>query len=290
MEFILSISKNFAKQNKDSIRITDKEIKSLDDKSLLENSSGFLKLQSIINRFASYQFNQRSEETKKNYYTLCFEYNFFFISVLDSIFTTSGSLKIQDDNINNYLKCVDFLKFVDKTNSEKLDYIDSLAHFFRHINQFQEFLDLVGQEKIRSLFDEDDKEKKLFDLIILQLIYWCKDFNVAEEISKIYSKGELVKLDFENRVEKLSYIKALNVMTCEGESLFSIKDRIDRWYLNATIGDDLFRLGLVETASSLIKFEPEKSFIEYDILYESGKLNINEVDKYIAKLYNKESR
>jgi len=281
--------KKFAKQKKDSTRITDKEIKALDDKSLLENSGGFLKLQSIINRFSSYQFSQRLEEEKQKYYTLCFEYNFFFLNVLDQIFTTSDSLQIHDDNINNYLKCIDFIEFVSKPNSEKLDYIDSLAHFFRHINQYEKFLEIVGQNKIRTLFSEDEKEEKLYKLIILQLIYWCKDFNVVNKIIETYSKEELVNLDFDNKIERLSYVKILNILTCEGESLFSIKDRIDRWYLKATIIDDLFRVGLLSVASDLIKFEPDKTFIEYDILFESEKLDLEDLDKYISKLYDKES-
>lgn len=281
--------KKFAKQNKESTRITDKEIKALDDKSLLENSGGFLKLQSIINRFASYQFNQRLEDDKKKFYTLCFDYNFFFLNVLDQILTTSDSLQIHDDNINNYLKCIDFIGFVDKSNYDKLDFIDSLAHFFRHINQYEEFLEVVGQDKIRNLFNKDVKEKKLYELIILQLIYWCKDFNVVNKIRETYSREELVSLDFDNKVEKLSYVKVLNVLTCEGESLFSIKDRIDRWYLKATLIDDLFRIGLLKVASDLVKYEPDKTFIEYDILFECGKLDSDDLDKYISKLYDKES-
>ena len=281
--------KKFAKQNKDSIKITDKEIKSLDDKSLLENSRGFLKLQSIINRFSSFQFKQRSEETRIKYYTLCFDYNFFFLNVMDEIFSTSNSIQIHEDNINNYLKCIDFIEFVDKPNSEKLDYIDSLALFFRHINQYHEFLEIVGQEKIRNLFIEDEKEKKLFNLIILQLIYWCKDFSVVDNIRETYSRNELINLDFNNKIEKLSYFKILNVLTCEGESLFSIKDTIDRWFLDNSIVDDIYRIGLIEIASNLVKFESEKTFIEYDILYESGQLDSNSLDEYISKLHDKES-
>ncbi|PCE63774.1 SIR2 family protein [Sediminicola luteus] len=281
--------KKFAKQKKDATKITDKEIKALDDKSLLENSRGFLKLQSILNRFSSYQFDRRLEKDKKKYYTLCFEYNSFFLNVLDQILTTSDSLQIHDDNINNYLKCIDFIEFVDKPNSEKLDYIDSLAYFFRHINQFEEFLEIIGQDKIERLFNRNEKEAKLYRLIILQLIYWCKDFSVVDEILEIYNKEELINLNFNDKIERLSYVKVLNILTCEGESLFSLKDRIDRWYLKNTIIDDLFRVGLVSVALDLVEYEPDKTFIEYDILLETGKLNLADLENYISKLYDKES-
>jgi len=281
--------KKFAKQNKNSLRVTDREIKSLDDKSLLENSSGFLKLQSIINRFSSHQFNLRSEEVKNKYYTLCFDYNFFFITFLEQYIKTSDSLRIQDDNVNNYLICIDFLEYVDMSNSVKLDFIDSLALFFRRINQYKEFLDRIAQDKISKLFDENENEKKLLKLIIFQLIYWSKDFNIVGQIKEVYSKNEIGKLDFKNKVEKLSYRKMLNVLTCEGESLFSIKDKIERWDLKTSLIDDLFRIGFIKLASTLVIYEPEITFIEFDILYENDELKIKDLEKYLSKLYKKES-
>lgn len=280
--------KAFAKQNKDSaIKVTDKEIRSLENKSLLENSSGFLKLQSIVNRFSSYQFNLRTEEVKKNYYTLCFQYNYFFIKFLNGYLKTSESLPIQDDSINNYLKCIEYIKLVDKPNEDKLDYIDYVSVFFRNINQHKNFLELVNDEKIVEQFNK--KEKDFLKLICYTLIYWCENFEIISSIRKIYSEDDINKLDLKNKIDKLIYGKYFTVITCEGDNLVYLKDRIERWYISASIIDDLFRLGLINLASTLVKYEKDITFIEFDILYENGKLKIKELDTYISKLYKKES-
>jgi hypothetical protein len=62
--------------------ITDKIIKSLEDKSMLENNSGQIKLQSIVGKFAEVQLHQRDNYTR--YYQRAFEYN---LSLADALAT-----------------------------------------------------------------------------------------------------------------------------------------------------------------------------------------------------------
>ena len=282
--------KKFAKQNERSkTKVTDKEIKSLDDKSLLENSSGFLKLQSIVNRFSAHQFGLRSDDIKKSYYSLCFEYNYFFITFIQSVMKTSDSLPMQDDNINNYLKCLEFLKYIENSNEDKIDYIDSLALFFRNINQHKEFISIISKDNFYSQFQENTNENKLLKMIILKLIYWCQDFDVVDEIREIFNDTELKNLDVGKKLDKLIYVNLFNTLTCEGESLKFVEDRINRWYLKQSIVEDLFRIGLINLSSSLIKYQDEITFIDFDILSETGKLKPKELDDYISNLYQKET-
>jgi hypothetical protein len=283
--------KKFSKENKNSNnRITDREIKSLDDKSLLESSSGFLKLQSIVNRFSTHQFNNRSESIKKNYFTLCFEYNDFFINFLQKILKTSESLPIQDDNINNYLKCIDFMEYIDKTNLDKLDFVNSLSIFFRNINQHKEFLEKIQKDSFKKLFNENNSEKNLLKIIELQIIYWCIDFDYAiNNLRKLFTNEDIQKLNFNNKVDKSSFVKIFNLLTCEGESKNFITELINRWELKINIIDDLFRLGFINISNDLVKYETDFTFGEYDILLENNKLNVEELDIYISSLYKKET-
>jgi len=121
--------KLFSKQNSSKTGISDREIISLNNKSLLENSNGFLKLQSIINRFSDFHFKKRDPEVLTSYYTACYAFNQFFLNLFGSSrhFKNSSGLILHDQNLNNYLKCVDFIELVDVSKSEKLDFIDDVS-------------------------------------------------------------------------------------------------------------------------------------------------------------------
>lgn len=281
--------KKFAKQNKTSpIKITDKEIKSLNDKSLLENSSGFLKLQSIVNRFSNHQFNLKDKEVKRSFYTLCFEYNYFFIDFLQNYLKISDSLQAQDDNINNYLRCIDFIEFIDKDDEDKLDYIDCLANFFRNINQHTEFT--IKLNKIEHLFNENENGVKLIKLIKLHLLFWCKRFNgVANEVNGLITKQEIGLLDIENKVEKMIYSKAMSIHTCEGDSLFLVEDYIRRKYFQPNIVNEIYRVGFKKIALELIEYESDPDFGDYEIMLANDRLIEEDLNNYQKRLYKKET-
>lgn len=285
--------KKFAKQNKDSfVRITDREIKSLDDKSLLENSSGFLKLQSIINRFSNHQFIQRSELDKTKYYTLCFEYNSFVVNFLDYALDFSQSLKIHDDNINNYLECLKVLKFVDKDNLEKLKFISSISKLFIQINQYEEFINKISTLEFKSVFIER-KELNFLEVIKLRTIFWCKDFKFAsDKIREKFNQVEMSNLNMDIEIDRMIYNKIQNIKTLEGESLSYLVDVIDRWHLETTILYALFKVGLIKLAYSLLQHynnKGDESFGDYEIMLANDSISINDLNNYIKQLYKKET-
>ncbi|GGG45479.1 hypothetical protein GCM10011414_13790 [Croceivirga lutea] len=281
--------KKFAKQNKTSpIKITDKEIKSLNDKSLLENSSGFLKLQSIVNRFSNHQFNLKDKVVKRSFYTLCFEYNYFFIDFLQNYLKISDSLQAQDDNINNYLRCIDYMEFINKKDEEKLDYIDCLANFFRNINQHTEFT--IKLNKIEHLFSENENGVKLIKLIKLHLLFWCKRFSgVSNEVKGLITKQEIQLLDLEDKVEKMIYGKAMSINTCEGDSLFLVEDYIKRKYLQPNIINEIYRVGFKKIALELIEYESDPDFGNYEIMLANDCLSEDDLVNYLKRLYKKET-
>jgi hypothetical protein len=281
--------KKFVKQNKkSSIRITDREIKSLNDKSLLENSSGFLKLQSIVNRFSHHQFNLKDDKVKRSFYTLSFEYNYFFIDFLQKALKSSDSLRPQDDNINNYLRCIDFMEFIDKEDEEKLDYIDCLANFFRNINQHEEFTKKL--DKIEHLFKENENGVKLIKLIKLHLFFWCEKFTgVSNKVNELISKKEITLLNIDNKVEKMMFHKSMNIHTCEGGSLFLVEDTIKRNYHHPNITNELYRIGYKKLALELIEYEQDPDFGDFEIKFANGCLTENELESYLKRLYKKET-
>ncbi|RAW14504.1 hypothetical protein DC345_16285 [Paenibacillus taichungensis] len=197
--------KNFFSQSdykRDSKKVTDREITSLENKSLIEINRGFIKLQSIIGRFAEHQFVKRSEEEKVDFYKRAFYYMNFLGKMLYKMYHADRTLglKIFDQNVENFIKSYSYITAFDDDQDEKIQFIVITYQMFDLIHQTQQFSDKI--EKIKHHFDVA-KSNVLFEVIVANAKYNEGDFEEGyNRLKKSVSIEEMYKLDHTVELEK----------------------------------------------------------------------------------------
>ncbi|MBC7862965.1 MAG: hypothetical protein IAF38_08310 [Bacteroidia bacterium] len=268
----------------------------MDEKSLLENSNGFLKLQSIINRFSGFQFEKREPLVKRKYYTACFGYNKFFSDLFSSgkHFKSSSGLILHDQNLNNYLKCIESIHFVDETAESIIDFIDDVAGIFRNINKYKDITKVIIDKK--DFFKTNPKHGLVLELININLVYWTSEFVGPLALMKERVPIEDISKYLKNKneesysiIDDIVFRKAASMYDCEGLTLqvvnSTLSNGITRFYLDA----DLFKLGFIKLAQDLERSDFDKHFFNYAIQLANGTLDESKLENYIGKLFKKET-
>ena len=188
-----------SEQNKSGLphksMITDKIIKSLENKSMLENNSGQIKLQSIVGKFAEVQLHQRDNLTR--YYQNAFEYNLSLANALVKHLkeNKSHALKIFNSQQGNFLKSISYCNQVAIDTSELLDFLDDLATLFIDICSLKGF---IRELSILSK-DFDNMDRRCVDSILLRARYFDGDFkNAFDELKQLAPLESLASLDRSN--------------------------------------------------------------------------------------------
>lgn len=282
--------KTFVSQSKKSkISIGEKEIKSLDNKSLLENTNAFLKLQSIISRFADYQFSLKSESIKKEYYTIAYDYNNFLINILSSSKINQNiALRILDENTSNYLKIVDNLEFVEIDKSDKLIFVNDVIDIFRYTNQQNEIL--KREKRLYEYFGDVEHSDLFLKTTFHFLDYWTNNFEKPfAEISKLIPISVIDEYSSDDKVLKTTYLNALSIYGNEGFQQEIVNIRLNNTNWTYSISDFLFQLGYVNETFNL----KDKKKLSELFLFENKiirkKLTETEIDKYILTIHPKDT-
>jgi hypothetical protein len=281
--------KTFFKSSKSNERIIgDKEIKLLDDKSLLENVNGFLKLQSIISRFSDYKFKTRSPEIRLEYHQLAYAFNKFFVGLMFSKkIGNSLGLKILDFNTNNYLKCLEYMSLLELPGDERLKFIAKVSMIFRDTNQPSDFINFIKN----SNFNLDSKLNEILEIIIQNLIYWTKDFDKPlKYIKDNFPFNSLESLNEADSLDAIKIARIFPVYKAEGYDFEVLKLYIKIPLLEYNMADLYFKLGYLQEAYLLVpQKQSDKDYFDYEIELSNGLLELNEVNKYLQSLYKKES-
>lgn len=276
-------------QKKTKYRIDDKEIKSLDNKSLLENRNNHLRLQSIISRFAEHQFNKREHEIKVELFTLAFEYNKFILSFLssDRYFKSDSSLRLLDQHSNNLLKVIEFIELSDTDKVDKIDFIDDASDVFIYTNQPDQFLKVVKSKK--EYFSDIDNAPLLIDLLEIHTLYWSRKFeSTFSRLQKIFPFDRLNTLNLNNKIERSLFFNSLPVYECEGYSYEIIELLIAKDFYNVKIEHKLFKLGYIEESYKLIHdLSLEEDFSTLEIKNVSEDVDAKYIQEYVNSLYKK---
>lgn len=270
-------------------QIRDAELKALGNKSLVDFVNGEIKLQSIIRRFAEYQFNQRVEDDKLLFYKEAYNYNSFVLSIINDINDNNSMLSYElfDNQCNNFFKSITYISKFDDfkiTKMDRLRYINSLIYYsdatyglYRLLNELRE---------LKEYFDSPQDENLLFEVIKICADYRLGNFDVAfKELKKTISFNEL-----ENVLDKKSLFttiisNALCTYFFEGAAFefckWLIQNKIISPHYNATA----YELGKY---SKIIDHNNEKDFWDFEIEFNSGILNEEELTNYINNIYAKD--
>lgn len=261
--------------------ITDKVIKSLENKSMLENNSGQIKLQSIIGKFAELQLHQRDNLTR--YYQNAFEYNWSLVNTLamQRFENTNNTLKIFNSQQGNFLKSISYSSKIEIDISKLLDFFNILGDLFINICSLKKF---IHELSIRSN-DFDNLDRHCINLILLHARYFNGDFkNAFDELKQLAPLESLASLDRTINNGRILANKAINIYDMEGEALYAAKYAVE----NDIFWDDfpafLLYLGVFHQQLAEIFLN---DFASLEVRANLDLLPNKEIDGYSTKLYDK---
>ncbi|MCE3201656.1 SIR2 family protein [Paenibacillus sonchi] len=273
-----------------NVRIADKEITSLENKSLIEISGGFLKLQSIIGRFADHQFSKRSEEEKMRYYQTAIEFTYFFEDILWSIHRKNelDALRIFDKNFNNFMKSLTYIEKFDGSKEEKLQYLISLSQLCSMIEQ-QNML-YTKFDELKDHFSDLKNGVLALETTLLELQYYEGEFERSYyNISKLLPLNEINKIDNTTDIGRYILKAACTIYSFKnGKDILMYYLQNKYYFGRMRFSYILYILG---EYNSYQLFDQKIDYFNMDILYNLGDCEgdlYNKLKEYISGLYKKQ--
>ncbi|WP_039990979.1 hypothetical protein, partial [Vibrio azureus] len=210
--------------------ITDNSIKTLSNKSLIEDSSRNIKLHPIINRFVLIKANQNN--TYDTYWQNIVDYNMSFMKLLYDLRLDKENIgfDIALSNINNFLLT---LEMGHKTNfdiidpTEYLDFIDSLSAFCVDLCLSKSFSDKL------SIFIESIESEAIaipnfllesFKVQLCSSLYFSGSFdNAFEMLQSLFPYEKTIAINPEVRHEYINSMVAHSIYSMEGYTNFDLE-------------------------------------------------------------------
>lgn len=291
--FITFYNKKELKYNPN--RIDYKDINLLEDKTLIVVTNEFIKLQSIIGRFAEYLFNKNNEEKRISYYNHAYKYNEFILTeVIGKAKKESISIayKLFDKNKNNYIKSLDYLPLLEE-NEKKVLYIDNIGYYLSSNTGY----DKKVIKKLEYIYDTSKNEKyKKFVLSVKYLLnYFYGDFdNTLNLLKRDFPYEEIFLLDYADPIEKYTYLTASNIYDMEGYQYKSIKNILNTYTdrTNHLLWDSFGEIGAFDIINILkdVNYfnKSAKDFLTYDFMNNAGFLDIDNLLNYKKQLHSTE--
>lgn len=276
------LSQDKAKQHK-PMTLTDRNIRSLENKSLIIISGGFVRLQSIIGRFAEYMFWQRDNKIKAEYYCGAFDYNLSMLDKITDLQDHTRRAKAFDKCKGNMLKTFDF------------------AHYEEDINNLGKFIELtrIGLALTSPndiIFTKlDTLQKNILDEHLIEAIhmaeltlrYFYGDFEKAfDEIKQKYPIESLSSCDISNHIKRSMYSGLWVIYGMEGFVIGSVE--FDLSIFNKVGFPDLFQIGffdLLQKYQNSNNLYRDNHFWQYEFDFARGILEPTKLKLYIKKLH-----
>lgn len=280
------------KHSKNSI--SDKELRILRDKSLVEDYNGTLQLQPIIRRFADFQFNKRPEEIKTRYCMDAYSYNCFILELITFISnkkTYSEALRLYNLHKNNLLKVFSYMPNIEISENSKvrtkeylLNYIDDIVQYVVNEKQIEELYNEL--KNIAPFFQDLPNAETFIEVLKAGTVYFYEEFDHSyEKLSRILTADDMEKRTFkdENPIENRYKNKIANIHSMEGHTIKCIKSYIINKNYNNYFINDFHYLGIPNN----IIFESE-DFYHFENALMLNTLEINKLENYIDKLHTDE--
>ena len=279
------------KKSLSTIKISDKELRILKDKSLVEDYNGTLQLQPIIRRFSTFQFSKQPQEDKQKFCLDAYIYNCFILDVIEHINKTrskSESLILSSLFKNNLLNVLSYLPDIEISKDgpvpEKkylLNYIYSAEELFLNKKQINEYLNRLYN--IKNFFSEIPKANLLIDVLALYKNYFFFEFdNPYSNLKKLLSISEMSDRVFEKEdyIEKRYKNIICNIHSMEGFTLNLIESFIKNDNYSSFSDAHFFYLGIIDNISR------EKDgfyYFEYELMH--NNIDVERLKNYINSLY-----
>lgn len=264
--------------------ITDRLVKSLDDKSMIENSGGHIRLQSIVGKFAAAMLRKREDIAML--YKNVFVYNYELSSILcfmkNEADAASFALQIFKSKHNNFIVAIKYCDHFKVNKEVLLDFFDDLSELFSSICSLDEFIRELS-DKI-NLFQ--DREQQCAKAILLWSEYYNGDFTRSfAELQQLLPLEKACGLNSEIRSEELLAVYALDLYRMEGEALWAAEYNA-KYHVNSSryLGS-LVYLGEYRTELAVVC---QDDFFTFEALFNLGLLDVKRIDAYLVGLYEKD--
>jgi hypothetical protein len=212
--------------------LSDKDISVLAHKSLVEDHNGFYTLQSVIQRFSRFQFEQHTlERDRLELFRQAFLYNQSLMNYIYDLYKVNKkALLIFVSLFNNLLAALSYgaMKGIVRSDEEIEDYIlmvENIGELSSFLNFTPDFLATLDNLEIEHFKTESNEEKVSLALKLIKIfsIYFTGEFDRAYEQLKLLITNNSL-MDIEGRPEKGSildsiiYMNARHLYTMEGEA------------------------------------------------------------------------
>lgn len=281
-------TENFKKLNRLSNKnekniISDRVLKKLQNKSLIQEHHSDIKLQSIIGRFAERMFSKRDHKTA--FYNTAFTYNhnclksLFNLCIDIDIEKNTLALKFYDKYINNILKSLSYIDKTTDNNDNRINFINLCSDAFIKTCSLSNFIELLNEKLF--IFS------KTHLTAIKSAIEYCRYFNGEFEDSfknfqKLVPLNSLNYLDLNNNIELNIYSYAYNLYSMEGYQAYMFINTPREHFERNRLENGL-KLGILIDDNSGLK---DSTYFEKK--YISNDLKLVEIDEYLDKLHKKQ--
>ncbi len=270
------------------VNFSDRDIKSLEDKSLIIINNQYIALQSIIGRFANYKFSQRENEDKIKYYEKAYDYNRFLTRLTsNSQIKSSVIARIFDHNKNNFIKSLEYIHFM-KVDSNFYHYLGVLTGNFSMFSSPNKKI-ILKLIQLKEYFIQESSLALFFETQIILLQYFYGNFeNMFSKLKELYPLDKLVETTIEEK-EKIAFDLGpmLQIYMLEGFPFQVLKHSLKE----LTVFDPLFFL-LGEYSIALSKKNSKKDtlndFFDYELALNSNTLDSDMLERYIKNIYKTE--
>lgn len=287
----LSNFKKCFEKSSSTNKISDKELRILRDKSLIEDYNGTIQLQPIIRRFAEFQFSKISKEIKQKYCLDAYIFNCYIVDIIEFIEkkkSLSEALKLYSQYKNNLLNVLSYMpdiEIIDNGRVPKknvlLNYLYIINDYILNEKQIEEFEDKLPE--LKRYFSDLENAEIFINVLGLIKTYYHSEFDYSySKLSKILSVEEMNKrlLSNEDYIEEryknmISNIHSMEGFTYQYINLF-INNNDATYYLDS----NFFYLGITNNIS---RKKDGFYFFEYEFMF--NRLNIEKLEKYIDSLY-----
>ena len=261
--------------------ITDKVIKALENKSMIESNSGHIKLQSIVGKFADAQLRQRDNLT--SYYQNAFKYNFVLVTALNNFKqdNSRNALMFFNTQQGNFLKCISYCDKVNVDGDKLLRYIEIVLEFFTSICSFGGFIRELTT-KINNFLGRD---KQCVEMMLLFAKYFDGDFDrVFAKVKELMPMEEITSLDRTIGRERILADHVLSIYLMEGEALQAAKYSAKHKLIMSNYQPAFFNLG---EYNQLLAETCKHNHCTLEALGNMELLTIETIDTYLTELYDK---
>ncbi|MEK6510109.1 SIR2 family protein [Myroides sp. C4067] len=288
----LSNFKKCFNKSTSKISISDKDLRTLRDKSLVEDYNGTLQLQPIIRRFSNFKFSKISQEKKEKFCLDAYNYNCFILELIEFVEkkkTKSESLRLSSFFKNNLLNVLSYIPdiAIDKDSSgiEKkylLNFIYAVGDQFISKKEVTEYLNRLYQ--VREYFSDIPNADILIKVLALYTEYFHFEFdNSYEKLSNLLTVSEMGNRIFEKEDYTEQRYKSIisSIHSMEGHTLTRIEsfiknDNFIKYFSDA----DFFYLGIPE---NIARKKDGFYYFEYELMH--NNCDSEKLKKYIDSLY-----